>query len=650
MANTNPSNISNSSPFSEVPFKFQETANTVYYHNIKVFIFGADVTPYINGQISITKCDRNGVNICSFSLSNHLKAFEITQENLKDSFRVGDPYSPEYRYSEEAKKNIYQRKKTSATNTQFNGIKVWGPGYLLNKNFRDEDEAASETVDRYPFTVGSLVFHKYDPIRVFVQNPFSSDQNSWICEFAGYLDSKPFSQNYVNGQSIVNITAQDIRVLMKSMRTQVNPSAQTGAQYNLTFGGRGKAVDSNTNAGFFNDTTGSQRGGINRQVSHVLGGFTWKQSIDYIFLGIDSASSSQVANSGGVCSLSYGEVLSYDPSKQPKETLQNWNNVVIFGSKKTFLSYAEMYAMGLATYYGGSGSPDNAKIHLLKPVAGLPVSNLIEYYIDAMPYGRVEWVSRYDLLVQVLKAVDYQCYVNGMGDVIIEFPMYDFLPEFYGSVYSSLYSFDKHLVNDTIDDESGDAVTKLTVEGGTALFTPYTNPADSPNNINKGYVASAKFCSIFSNVLASRVGAHEEVINFPGVSDVGRLAQLGMLEFTKRLASFNKFNFTSTYRPFLGLNRPMFHVPKQRYGISETVVTRWNIRGEVETDVSVNYTRRLENGKFKFITGGEAAPISYSTLYRGSYVRYQGVTATPEGAENKPVAPSTDASDSNRQN
>src|SRR5271166_82044 len=237
------------------PFTFSEARNTVYYHNFRVYICGADVTPWITSQITINRADRSGINMASFSLSNAYRAFEMTPQNLNivvnstgsgvttgtpggsGSFRLTNPYSPAGRYSELAKYNIYKFKSSSTFNTKI-AVQTFGPvktspnnAQILGSNNNASQATASSTT-RFPFTIGSLVFHKYDPVRIFVMDPFHriDGPTNWTCEFAGYLDTKPFSQNYVSGQSTINITCQDIRMLMQQMRTQLNPAQQTGAE------------------------------------------------------------------------------------------------------------------------------------------------------------------------------------------------------------------------------------------------------------------------------------------------------------------------------------------------------------------------------------------------------------------------------------
>lgn len=651
----------------DLPTTFNEDRNSVFYHDIRVFIFGTDVTPYLSGSVRISKCDVDGVSTCSFSLSNQFQVFEITPANLSGTFRGGDPsvknyvhidtYAPDGRASESAKRRIYNLKKTKATPIKWSGIQSFGPGPSsiggkpnFSKTARDASSADSTTVERYPFNVGSLVFHKNDPVRVFVKNPFTRSKDSWTCEFTGYLTSKPYSQDYVNGQSMITITASDIRDLMKMMRTQKNPAAQVGSRNTLiakgndpgTGAGKTAINQGALNAGFFGDQTSNRS-----TSSHVLGSRNWLESIKYLLFG------TQQDKSNGVCELSMGETFFYDPASATNgfSTLKDWNDLVIFGGTRKFLSNAAMMVMGMGTYFGGDFSPDKAKVHFLVPSKEAPNSNLIQYNIDANIAARVDFTSRYDLIHTLCTNIDYQMYVTGMGDIVFEFPMYDFLPKYYGPFYESLYNFQKHIVSDNINDESGQVCTALRLQSD-VLFANASNPATQGQPLENG----AQFVTtVFSNVMASRVGVAEQTITRPGISDGTRRVQVAMIEFMKILANFNSFEMNTTYRPFIGVNRPMMHLKKRRFGITNKVEYVYNIRADVTLQMDLNFVRKEEgDNKYRFVTGGEAVPISYSTLYdkrnnKDGFLEKQGVV-TNETVNKKPGPPSSSASKPNTTN
>lgn len=723
------------------PFKFEEKQNSVFYHDLRVYIFGADVTPWLTSSVSLSRADRNGITSLSFELSNVNQAFEITSTNIGEkgtlgltnieldelnnlyvgttstgrtkpvrNFRLTDPYAADGMYSELAKAVIFKNKEDSPTNFK-HSIQSFGPvkgagsgGRITDKNVTNNaSEVTDATTSRYPMNVGSLVFHKYDPVRFFVKNPLSRSNDEWTCEFTGYLDMKPYSQDYVNGQSVIRITCQDIRVLLQNMRINTNPATQTGNENLLFFGNAPKGtVKDIANAGLFNDLIVGGDG--SNRLGHSLFGQSFVQSMKFLLLG----SPRNGAYTGGVGKLSEGITLRYNPSsKTRKKVLEKWNNIIQFGShplpvdadaeprapegapntepvtdnfpqaaesnslgaRETFLNEGQMIALGQQTLDGGRGSPDVARLHLLIPFDGGPLTNLVEgNIVDARVTARVEWSTRLELITQLCKNIDYQFYVTGMGDIVFEFPMYDFMPPDYNDRYQSIYTFTDHLQADNINDEGGTPISALEVTSRTLRAELASGDPASPGTSGAGLDVEYRR-TIFSNVLASRIGVHVETHSIPGISNIPpfgqnkgvaaqvRLAQYGLIEFNKRLSNYNKFDLNATYRPFMGLNRPIYHTRKSRMAITENVTYTWRIRQDVTLEMSLNYTRKLESGRFRFITGGERQPISYNSIYdtavksgvKGTGVNVNPPESTESDAKTEDAAASTDAANTAQQ-
>jgi len=701
------------------PFDFREERNAVFYHNIKIFIFGADVTPWLTSAVTMSRADRNGIGSLSFELSNVNRAFEITEQNiganlsdvqLKElnnlyirtnssgrtkpvrNFRLTDPYAADGMYSELAKAVIFKLKEDSPTNLK-HGTKSFGPvkgaGFGGRLSDKDVTNFASNTKDsttsRYPMNIGSLVFHKYDPIRFFVKNPLSRSDEEWVCEFTGYVDTKPFSQDYVNGQSVIRVTCQDARVLLQNMRVNTNPAAQTGNENVLFFGnGPGdKVVKDTAEAGIFNDFFIS-----GNRLGHSLLGQTFVDSIKFLLLGYNRNGS----YSGRIGKFTEGVTMRYNPeSEKRKSVLEKWNNLIQFGSfplpvasdaaptstenatrsptstappsKETdlvplsaaakantlgrtperYLTKIEMLKLGQNTYNGGSASPEVGRVHFLLPSSGSPLTNLIEGpIVDTRVTARVEWATRLELITNMCKSIDYQFYVTGIGDIVFEFPQYDFMPYDYNDKYSSLYTFTNHLQSDSVNDEGGTPISALEVTSRTLRTELAGAVGLNGAGAEVGLDVDLRR-TIFSNVMASRVGVHVETHSIPGITGDGaqrRLAQYGMIEFNKRLANYNKFDINATYRPYMGVNRPIYHTRKSRMAITENITYTWRIRQDVTLEMSMNYTRRLEGDKFRFITGGERMPISYNTIFDNAsqiFNKGNGLNISPENSGDVPA-------------
>ena len=693
-------------------FSFNEDKNQVYYHDMKLFIFGADVTPYLTSQVTLTRNDRDGTNLLSFSLSNAYRCFEMTDENLgtpkstpdtvlnsrnqfvrqvngrqvtSNQFRLTDPYGIDGGYSELAKATIFKLKTREDINT-LHQVQSFGPNVNSKKNRKltpvDSTVNAEQTTDdvtvRYPMSLGSLVFHKYDPVRFFVKNPLSRSNNEWTCEFTGFIDTKPFSQDYVQGASTINITCQDIRLLMQAMRVNVNPMATVANQNTLFFGYnpiqklKSAAVPDTADVGMFNDLFKS-----GSKLSHVLGSQTFEESIKNLMLGINQNN----ARVGPVGKMLEGITCKFNPGDN--NVLEDWTNLVNFGAYpfpsetdnqplqpegaetdtdgneitvdesgvpvtkssaalsgdlaplRRFMTYAEMLNMGRGTYSQGASDPIAQRVHFLFPGDEAPLNNMVAYsMVDARIEARVEFSSRLELLNQVCKGIDYQFYITGVGDMVFEFPMYDFLPSDFNAKYQGIYEFDGHLINDNINDEGGQPISGLVVTSRRLIDEHAQGNPDSESESSTGVsTTSESRVTIFSNVLASRIGPHIETHSLPGITDQNRLAQYGYIEFNKRLSNYNQFSMVPSYRPFITVNRPIYNKVKGRIGITKSCTYTWRIRQDVALDLDLLYTRKIEGDKFRFITGGQSQPISYRTVYGGVKVPKQGVNHAPANNE-----------------
>lgn len=629
-----------------LPFNFVEQKDQQYYHNLKVFIMGVDVTPWLTSDVNCTYSINGGINTVSFSLSNQRDAFVLTEENLVEKkFRMLDPYSPEGEYSELAKFQIWSLKNADGRNLKHD-VRTFGPirgsgsqvGGVLSEK-KDDSQASSTVTHRFPFSPRSLVFHKFDHIRVFAKNPLSTSNDEWYCVFTGFLDLKPYSEDLVNGLSMIKVSGQDVRYAMSRMRTQNNPAASIGNGNAAQFAGsKNSSIKDSPKAGYFNDLI-SQSFNIN----HVLGGLTFKESINFLILGQSKGSrGGQKAFNGDTLSTTTGKKQSlnavgefelgtevrYNPTEtKRKEILESWNNLLLFGEytlSPKFMTYVEMYKMGQETHEWGQKSVWKGKVHYLYPHDGSPVSNLVETsYSEGRVEDKVQWSTRLELLLDICENIDYVMTVTPLGDIIFEFPMWDFSPADFGP-YEEIYSFKHHIISRDINDEGGEAISALVVNS--AALLKEVQVAQITGGGAPGVSADIELTrTIYSNALASRIGVQVKTVFKPGVLSPDALSRLGMIEFSKASADYNKHSFKAQYRPFLGVNRPIYDIESYRIGHANSINYTWRIRDTVDVEIDMNFIRKGEiNSKgevtFRFITGGEANPVSYNKIFSSASI------------------------------
>jgi hypothetical protein len=181
------------------PTFFHEEHVQTLYHDFIVYIQGVDVTRYIKGSVSVMLGANEAINTFSCSLNNTGDLFTITPENIAGLWRRG----PDEPFSEDAKKAIFDIKNDPARNP-FDIGTVQQPG------------SGSR---RWNLAVYGCVFHRMDPIRVWVHNPFSeAEKDEWLPVFTGYLTTKGVQDGWINGESTITINAVDIRDMMRHMR------------------------------------------------------------------------------------------------------------------------------------------------------------------------------------------------------------------------------------------------------------------------------------------------------------------------------------------------------------------------------------------------------------------------------------------------
>lgn len=258
---------------------FIENQHDAFFCDVMIHVCGVDVTQWVTGSVSITLAGRDGMNSCSFTLNNAYGNFVLTPRNLRDpknefgtwrgvlgkgSAAYNEPAAAVY--SEQAKFAIFQYKNTHPSNI-VNGETYYEPKQrtklfaepeedpVLDKIQSNLDENISTKVNgqvikskeqfeemarqglalnkglgsrMWPLDPHRAIFHKNDPVRIFYHNPLSPE-DEWLPAFTGYVESYPWDDNYENGESTINISCSDIRILMQRMRWQNNPVSFSGS-------------------------------------------------------------------------------------------------------------------------------------------------------------------------------------------------------------------------------------------------------------------------------------------------------------------------------------------------------------------------------------------------------------------------------------
>jgi len=653
--------------------KFLEQKNQVFSHDFLVFINGVDVTQYVTGTLSINLVDRDGWNEANLTLNNASNNFVITLENigingdLKGKFRTQD-IPGEEKYSERAKKQIIEYKNDQGRNPFVDvstmgliqagtttGVENVAPlgrqeelasqqpnsvsdSAIATRRDRGRDKATTSSdgaVDRrWQLGFQSTVFHKHDPIRIFRKNPIR-ETNEWMPAFAGYLNQISYDTNYVNGLSTVKISCYDIRALAQKMRVQT--TAITGiTNPRAIFRGREEAGSQSLFTDLLDPTI----------VGSPLAGKRFEDVMEFLITGSTTSDSNINDAFGeskfkrGIGDFTVGDKIFHSPGDSDAgispDPLEHWHALCLFGmdgqtvrrgdqtvnvtggsAKRTlnaemnrrWLTRDEAVNIGKNTTHDGVWSPHKQFVHLLLPAAGTGAKNLIDFDAANVNSNQLDFRSRLDIMQDFCNRIDYQFWVTPIGDIVIEFPMYDFLPEDYQE-YKTVFQVDKHLRSDNIQDEAGEMVTAIIANGRIR----------AERDANVGAAQFQPKAVVVSPMMMMRYGVIEHDLTLPFITNPDSLARIAQIEFQKKLAESNKMEIEFDYRPFILPNRPIEHMERKRMGLTTAVRNDLIVFKSGSTSITTRYVRRQtfrRDGSvaYTFIFSGSSMPISYREIY-----------------------------------
>jgi hypothetical protein len=516
------------------------------------------------------------------------------------------------------------------------------------------------------FTTHAPVINVMDQVILWVMDPnrdaVFAHESLWIPVFTGFVMSAPPENSYDNGQSSINVTCEDIRTLLKRKRVLTNTASAGTWLPNITLDSGlfadATAPASNITQNSLADSSLNFEGVI----SLLLAGLKLTDSNasmkDYC-LNRDGSNYSEwmdkkkknqdtvtvdgeelpKPNNMGFGSLWFGHYFTYDtsmvantstdsgnPNSERSKFFNDWNRVCVFGSRvvnkgivNDYFDYDTMMSVGKGTYAGGKYDALAKLFHILVPTGGGKVTNLLDKVFLSDFGAEREYQNVGELLQTVCERIDYQVTVTGFGDIVFEFPMYDFTAADMGDEFRAVYAVSDSVKTDAIDDEaSSNPVTGLRVIGG--YQTAESAEVDST-------LQSLQYTVyVYHTFLSYRYGYNQEDYPVPfltsGVGAVGRedkektrlLCLFGVLEFLKRLTEMSSMQISSVFNPFIRPNRPYYYNYGRRLSTTTTVSNTLALFTNADTSVTSKYVRRVHDttGSFIAFSGSVDLPLRYS--------------------------------------
>lgn len=262
-------------------------------------------------------------------------------------------------------------------------------------------------------------------------------------------------------------------------------------------------------------------------------------------------------------------------------------------------------------------APDNQLVHWLLPspngnggkegLSGANTTNITDNALNTGVLGVRSWYTRNEMIQEFAKMVDYRWWVTGVGDIVFEFPMYDFEPQDLGP-WQDVLTVDYHVISSNLDEEAGDAPTGVRAVG-TITGKAYLNTASISE------MEPAPNALIYSPNLTSRLGINISVLNYPFINDPVLLKKLAIAGFQKAVLESEHSGIEMGFRPWLQPNRPIKLVPRSRISLTSTVSHSMTIFGPCASSLETGFTRQLDTtGLRRYMTGGAHQPLSFGLI------------------------------------
>jgi len=685
----------------------------------KVYIFGADVTEDVL-EISVKNHTGKSPNICTVTLANELDKYIMT---TKDMFNFFGPDVYESMYQKyfkliekegaEAADKAYatgQIAETEVLSRLENIYPAIKRQVLLSKidakipGIKQPDVAGKDNTHirqltgnafRYPFQAEDPIFHAEDPIRVFLRDPFNPAK--WYHGFTGFLSD--FDDHVdENNQRILTITAEGPLKILRYARMATNPGivdvsavaemedAATDRSfwnegfYDITLPEYMFALifgndPENKLGGKFSIKNKSADGHENASQIRfgAAGHFNYARSavVEY---GPPSAAPDSF-DIGATPIVKVGTLAEYqsiidhelkeldlydllDENIHGREEIDNYLGNIPRRSDGSADPYSLMDYLGMRT---DLYPPDSGALIMLIPNTFHPESNrnfLMKELINS-PAMETTFRSRMSMIYDTIERIEFVFYESPKGDLICEFPLYDFDPDDFGfdEVPQNRIVGDSDSASRSVEPRSyqkcGPFANKYIVaKRDTYNFSKSvtdekvkTQVTCMWNFIPGGQAGKSggilKPATVTLRHLASLYGYRLEQADPKGhISSKEAAYAYAHITLNKLNADARSLGINAVPNLGMWLNRPIYFLPRNCIGTLTSVThsIKWGMSGSMDTRLNINYIRGwdgLLNSKtnepiFTSIGGIPSRPLNYKLLFNLNEEIPSG-NATPSG-------------------
>jgi hypothetical protein len=622
------------------------------YPAFRVFIFGAEVTKDVI-SIQLQRTDGRAPGTCTLTLVSPLDRYEVTSSDIRQIYRVVDQkiqsvdkggtdlsiYINQLNIADEVKSNIVRTKLAVP------------PIHIKPNKILPSDNPVPELAERYPFRSGEWIFHPMDPVRVFMRDPY--DPSIWYHMFSGFCSDFTDTTS-CNQEKLLTIVAEDPSKLLRYGRFTSNPGLFDISKQKVVNAFISDIAVRTVNANLFSGRTLSEifcemlfgAAGFSTRIAHSntnevlpetlvsvngsadVGRRRWgcghtNLAKSCVYLYGDTASGvitgkvtgiPQILNTQDINSLEY-----YQQQIDHKVTLSDPSQLIAEFNNSNYSIPSLTTIEDVITEIGSHPElypVDGGKLMMLFPkVLGADNRELILHDLIGSFALNTEWTTRAEVLYDIIENIEFIFYVSPRGDFCVEFPLFDFSPEDFGS-YADVYDIN---ISETCNIESAFSDTKVYTQSASIgqIAKNWTFGQNLSSEINRQFVTLWH--------LIPQFGVRQAPLTPKGyISGKDAAKVYAAISLNRLNADALTQQITMTPNLSMWINRPIKIQVKDHIGTPKSVSHSlvWGMQGDMTTNLGL-YAMRAWDGTVDqdsnpiyFAIGGRASkPIDYARLF-----------------------------------
>lgn len=375
----------------------------------------------------------------------------------------------------------------------------------------------------FPFVPGAPLIQMADPVRIFLKNPWKMDtgEDEWYFAFSGYVAAATEDFDASTNRSIIRCTCEDIRRLLRYMRTSTNPNVfdiNVLQRDQNPREGRGEAALEKALQGTAADislVTGNNALSSGQTIAR-------RSSDDppgVLELLLQGDSSGLVASAGGNSGdrapfisgvLGFPDsqekliILTVDNNFEGNLTKQALNDIYPILTEQQVAEYGRDWSLGAVDGVRPDGEEGKNRLWIIMPdKAHLPNFRHPQDWGMRIDFFS-EFRSRLDIINEFVKNMDCIWYATPKGDIVFEFPNYDCQPQLHDDPWRSILTLQNEFTRFSVTEDDRNIKT-LTIGIGSATEDYDLSKSDP-------YLAVFPF---FNPELIARYGVREQRQNRP---------------------------------------------------------------------------------------------------------------------------------------